>query len=261
MDIDTRFALIDKHGVRRYPYKKHQKITGRFGYALTREGEQDRGGAGTYADDIETVIIKVVHEGWSVRAMSFGGSGNTVGILKKPNEIIIGYEISGDLFHLVKTAKLAPIRITSRIPGEEQATTSITSSAETENPVDETVFRQIKSRRGQVDFRNALLIAYDRKCFVTGSAVVSVLEAAHIIPHAESANYSINNGVLLRADIHTLYDLNMIGIDGKGTVHIRSDLIDSEYGRFNGKTTDIELHEKLSDNFRERFKSFFRKMS
>lgn len=263
MTIDKRFTLIDKNGIKRYPYKKEQKSTGRYGYALTAEGEQDRKGGGTYVDDVETVITKMVHDGWSVRAKPIGGTGNTVGILKKPLELIIGYEIDESLVHLVETAKLAPMRVIGNKNSKDQKASvgASNESREVEYPTDEKVYREIKTRRGQTQFRKALMLAYQGKCFVSGSAVTSVLEAAHIVPHSNESNYSVNNGVLLRADIHTLYDLNLLGIDRDGTVHIHPEIAGSEYEKYDKKTANFVVSDELATNFNSRFEAHFGKKS
>lgn len=68
-------------------------------------------------------------------------------------------------------------------------------------------------RRGQPQFRMKLLDAYDRRCAVTGCDVEQALEAAHIYPyHGEETNH-VSNGLLLRADIHTLFDVGLLSVD------------------------------------------------
>lgn len=66
--VDKRLTLIADNGDRLYPYKKFQKKTGRFGFALTRPGENDRNGQGIYTDSIQEVIQRLVFDGWNVRA-------------------------------------------------------------------------------------------------------------------------------------------------------------------------------------------------
>jgi hypothetical protein len=73
--------------------------------------------------------------------------------------------------------------------------------------------REIVQRRGQPEFRRKLLVAYGGRCAVTGCDVADALEAAHIMPYKGAKSHHVTNGVLLRADIHTLFDLNLIGID------------------------------------------------
>ncbi len=75
------------------------------------------------------------------------------------------------------------------------------------------IIRSIAQRRGQPKFREDLLKAYDSKCAITGCDAQEALEAAHIIPYSETENNHLSNGLLLRADLHTLFDLNLIAID------------------------------------------------
>ena len=75
--------------------------------------------------------------------------------------------------------------------------------------------REVVERRGQPDFRNRLIAAYSGRCAVTGCDAVAALEAAHIFPYTGPQSNHVTNGLLLRADIHTLFDLDLIGIDPK----------------------------------------------
>lgn len=77
----------------------------------------------------------------------------------------------------------------------------------------ERALRSIEARRGQKAFRSALLAAYGRRCAVTGCAVPELLEAAHITPYLGSDTNHITNGILLRTDLHTLYDCGLIAVD------------------------------------------------
>jgi len=75
--------------------------------------------------------------------------------------------------------------------------------------------REIIERRGQPAFRNKLIVAYCGRCTVTGCDSVAALEAAHIVPYTGPQSNHVTNGLLLRADIHTLFDLDLIGIHPK----------------------------------------------
>jgi hypothetical protein len=68
-------------------------------------------------------------------------------------------------------------------------------------------------RQGQGAFREKLLAAYQRSCAVTGCDVVQVLEAAHIIPYLGPETNCVSNGLLLRGDIHTLFDLSLLALN------------------------------------------------
>jgi putative restriction endonuclease len=74
------------------------------------------------------------------------------------------------------------------------------------------VLAQIVRRRGQQEFRERLLAAYGGRCAITGCDAVDALEAAHIAPYQGDVTNSSQNGLLLRADIHTLFDLYLIGV-------------------------------------------------
>lgn len=76
MMVDKRFALLTDDGQRLYPYKKSQRSTNRYGFALTAPGEADRHGGGYYTDSIEEVVKRLVFDGWSVRAKTVDAAGN-----------------------------------------------------------------------------------------------------------------------------------------------------------------------------------------
>lgn len=67
-------------------------------------------------------------------------------------------------------------------------------------------------RRHQDRFRRTVLSAYEGACAVTGTVTSNVLQAAHIDPFARSRSHAVSNGILLRADVHLLYDAHLITI-------------------------------------------------
>jgi predicted restriction endonuclease len=75
------------------------------------------------------------------------------------------------------------------------------------------VIRAINLRRGQALFRKKLLQAYGGRCAITGCDCQDALDAAHIVPYNGQATNHVQNGLLLRGDIHTLFDLGKIGVD------------------------------------------------
>lgn len=72
--------------------------------------------------------------------------------------------------------------------------------------------RQIKVRRGQPAFRQALRMRYGDQCMITGCNLIDVIEASHISPYRGQEDNHPDNGLLLRTDLHTLFDLDLIGI-------------------------------------------------
>ena len=72
-----------------------------------------------------------------------------------------------------------------------------------------------KVRLGQDAFRLMVTEAYSRKCAITSEKTLPVLEAAHIKQYAKSGPNFISNGILLRADIHKLFDGGYITINNE----------------------------------------------
>jgi ribosomal protein L37AE/L43A len=99
----------------------------------------------------------------------------------------------------------------------------------------EQVLRQISLRRGQRKFREKLIKRYDAVCQVSGCDILDIIEAAHIDPYSESEDNGVGNGLLLRSDIHTLFDLGYIGIE-PDTLKIRLHpaIKGSEYDQIDG---------------------------
>jgi putative restriction endonuclease len=62
------------------------------------------------------------------------------------------------------------------------------------------------ARLGQGAFRVLVTEAYERRCAITGERTLPVLEAAHIKPYSETGPHLISNGLLLRSDLHILFD-------------------------------------------------------
>jgi len=75
------------------------------------------------------------------------------------------------------------------------------------------IAKQILCRRGQKRFRDALLKRYGCRCMISGCELMDVIEAAHIVPFKDAKTHNVTNGILLRSDLHTLFDLNLIGIN------------------------------------------------
>ncbi|HBD26510.1 MAG TPA: hypothetical protein DC020_06755 [Flavobacterium sp.] len=75
------------------------------------------------------------------------------------------------------------------------------------------IYRSIVQRRGQKKFRDEVRELYGDKCVITGCEILDILEAAHINPYKGEKDNHASNGLLLRADIHTLFDLDLIGIE------------------------------------------------
>jgi putative restriction endonuclease len=72
--------------------------------------------------------------------------------------------------------------------------------------------RMYRPRLGQGAFRFAVTKAYGAACAVTGEHSLPVLDAAHIQPYADEGPHEVSNGILLRSDLHRLYDKGYVTV-------------------------------------------------
>jgi putative restriction endonuclease len=83
---------------------------------------------------------------------------------------------------------------------------------------------RIRLRQGA--FRVMVTDAYQRRCAISGEKALPVLQAAHIRPVADGGQHRLDNGLLLRSDIHTLFDLGYISVTSKRKVLVSRRLKD-----------------------------------
>ena len=96
--------------------------------------------------------------------------------------------------------------------------------------------RAINLRRGRPKFRKKVLEAYGGRCAVTNCDCPDALEAAHIIPYRGDYTNHVQNGILLRSDIHTLFDIGRIGfVPGSHEVIVFRSLKGTVYGNLKGR--------------------------
>jgi len=74
----------------------------------------------------------------------------------------------------------------------------------------------VTTRLGQAEFKRSLLRLYDGRCAVTDVAIQAVLDAAHVVSYFGLAANVEQNGILLRADIHRLYDHKLVDFQYSG---------------------------------------------
>jgi hypothetical protein len=125
-------------------------------------------------------------------------------------------------------------------------------------PVGEVLIDHIAGRRGQTEFRKKLLEKY-KKCVVTGCDVTDVLEAAHIEPYASGGDPKVQNGLLLRSDIHTLFDLDLLGINPDGfTVELNPTCDHEPYCTYSSRK--LPLSDVDCNAIKERYKLFQKRL-
>lgn len=108
----------------------------------------------------------------------------------------------------------------------------------------------ILPRQGQGAFRIIVADAYQRRCAFSASRVLHVLESAHIKPYAASGTHSPTNGILLREDIHTLFDLGFVTVTPDYKVEVSKKIKEEfdngvEYYSMHGKEIQLPKLEQF----------------
>jgi hypothetical protein len=121
--------------------------------------------------------------------------------------------------------------------------------AETLQDARRRITASIVQRQGQPEFRRKLLIAYGGRCPMTDCDVESAIEAAHIIPYQGTQTNHPTNGLPLRADIHTLFDLHLLSIrpDTKEIV-IAPELVGTCYQYLTDRKLTLPQDQKTAPN-------------
>lgn len=173
-----------------------------------------------------------------------GGSQKTKynNVFENPKEFYYKLEEDTELEnHINKSLgkclyNLGLLKISTHLQANDYLTSSIN-----EQEIDDFNFNDIKDdrkkiavqihlRRGQKKFRKKLIDIYNKKCVVTQCEIVEMLEAAHIYSFKGSDTNKIPNGLLLRSDIHTLFDLGLIGINPDNyLLQISNKIINDQY--------------------------------
>lgn len=124
----------------------------------------------------------------------------------------------------------------------------------------ETQLRLTTTRPEQANFRMRLIAAYEAKCCVSRTNFEVVLQAAHIVPHKDGGPgvNAMENGLLLRSDIHLLFDALHISIEPETMTLVVSDTVkmSGEYADLQGKRIHAPLanRERLAIHY-ERFRA------
>jgi len=115
-----------------------------------------------------------------------------------------------------------------------------------EDEADNAVKRQrrlanILARPGQVKFRQAVFDLFDRRCLITGCGTLVALEAAHILSVSDDGGDQAWNGIPLRADLHRLFDDNLISIDPSTWTLFVHKSVQEDYRQYHEKDLGPEI--------------------
>jgi hypothetical protein len=122
--------------------------------------------------------------------------------------------------------------------GEPPAPTPAASAEGPAGPADDLEqraarFAQVQTRPDQGAFRDAVFRAFGGRCVVSGCPVPEALEAAHLLGRDwRQGHNSATDGILLRRDLHNLYDRGLLRIDDGGRVALMGDAL-AYYVEFN----------------------------
>jgi putative restriction endonuclease len=75
-------------------------------------------------------------------------------------------------------------------------------------------------RLGQGSFRIMVTDAYERRCAITNEKTLPALDAAHIKPYSASGQHIVTNGILMRRDLHALFDKGYITITPSNQIEV-----------------------------------------
>lgn len=104
-------------------------------------------------------------------------------------------------------------------------------------------------REQQSRFRDALLSAYGGACAISGTDVSAVLQAAHINPYRGRKSQIVQNGILLRADLHLLYDAYLISVEpDTHAVRLSEHLAGTDYANLNQQRLRATSSPELAPN-------------
>jgi putative restriction endonuclease len=104
---------------------------------------------------------------------------------------------------------------------------------------------KISERNGQGNFRAKITYAYSNRCCISGETTVELLEAAHIQPYIDERSNHVKNGLLLRADLHKLYDNGLMYIDDDFLIHISPQVKSNHYQNYNNKKIELPKNKKF----------------
>jgi putative restriction endonuclease len=114
----------------------------------------------------------------------------------------------------------------------------------------------VAPRLGQGAFRLKVSDAYNRRCAVSGERTLPALEAAHIKPYSIALSHEVTNGLLLRSDLHKLYDLGYVTVRPDGRFKVSRTIREEfENGRdyYALDLKEISLPSQFADRPKEDF--------
>lgn len=147
------------------------------------------------------------------------------------------------------------------LPVIEKVLASISDTEPAAAEVARRVLAELKARDGQAVFRTNVLLVYGQRCAVTGCSTAAALQAAHIQPFDGMHAHRITNGLPLRADIHNLFDADLLGVDpDTKQIHLHPEITEAgDYADIARASLALPVHSAATPEdaaLRERWKRF-----
>lgn len=101
--------------------------------------------------------------------------------------------------------------------------------------------RTVRARKGQPQFRQELLNRFGNMCAFTGACHTAALDAAHLYSYAREGEHRVDEGLLLRKDLHKLFDSELVGVSSSRTLLLHPGLGNTQYQSLAGARLKVEL--------------------
>jgi hypothetical protein len=126
-----------------------------------------------------------------------------------------------------------------------------------ENCYDIDVTENIKQRLNQTEFRNELLKKFNSCCLITGEDCEIELAACHIIPVKDEESYDIDNGLLLRSNLHNTFDKYLWSINPETLIiESRTNIKVGNISQYVGQKIKLSLTPDLKTNLGKHYQIF-----
>jgi hypothetical protein len=107
---------------------------------------------------------------------------------------------------------------------------------------------EVNQRLGQAEFRASVLSVYASRCAISGASQQEALIAAHIKPVSAGGRHSTKNALLLRADLHNLFDAYLISIDNSYRVRVSTRVVDGAIRKLEGVRVSLPENQNARPN-------------
>ncbi len=110
----------------------------------------------------------------------------------------------------------------------------------------------VRVRTGQARFRKQMFKKYGNVCALTGPQPLQALDAVHLCSYASVGEHHEHGGLLLRADVHRLFDLGLIGVGVHGAIDVLPELnAFPSYAKLHSGRIYVDTSDELNSWFRK----------